>query len=263
MVHLLTIEMKRELRLWWSYRVDAIVDVLLYPIVFTLLIFMFQGIARESNTIYNKNDQAASVIGILIWFWCMRTMVGISGTVGNEAETGTLEAIVKSPISTLRIFWARAIAISVMRGVQALLMGIIFVMVLGLKFHISVGGIFVALLTLVGACGVGVAFAGIAFLYKQVCSLAGVIANMSLFISGALVPINSLEWTFTVLRLVFPITWGTDLLRKILVEGRHTTSLSSDLLGLTTQTICLVTVGIIVFNLGLKKARKAATLATY
>lgn len=263
MVYLLAIELRREARLWWSYRLDAVLDVILYPVVFTLLIFMFEGVAQESGQSFPKAKEAASVIGILAWYWCMLTMSAIAGTVEKEAETGTLEALLKSPTSALRMFVARTASISFMRGIQTLLMAFIFVVVLGLRLKVSIGTGFVSFLTLAGACGVGLAFAGLAFLNKQVGALASIVGNMSLFFTGALVPINSLEWAFMILRFILPITWGTDLLRKLLINGENISSLSTEIVGLTIQTTCLVVLGMFVFNWGLKKARKAATLQQF
>jgi hypothetical protein len=95
--------------------------------------------------------------------------------------------------------------------------------------------------------------------------MANLVATLSIFAAGVLVPINSLNLVFTILKLALPITWGTDILRKLLISGQGagSESLIGDLIGLTIQSIIMIVIGIAVFNLGLRRARREATLATY
>lgn len=265
MIGLLLSEFRRELRIWWSYRLNAVLEIIIYTIVLSVLMSIFGAMAQRSGATYDIHEQAASIIGVLVWHLCMQTMAQFSTTVKEEAETGTLEAVLISPISPLAILTARAATMSTIRGIQTLIMGLAFILILQLQLHFSLLAIVVILLTLIGVCGMGIAFAGITLVHKQTNSIVSLVSTLAVFAAGSLVPINSLNGLFTILKLLFPLTWGTDILRRILIDnqGLETNFLVDNLAGLAAQATLMVILGAIVFKTSLNRARREATLATY
>ena len=263
MLALLRAELRRELRLWWSYRANALLEIGVYALVFGVLMVLFQDLAARSGAAYGPSQQAASVIGALVWHLCMGTMVELSAIVRNEADTGTLELVILSAPSALSMFMARAAAISLFRGSQTLLIGVLLVVILRLPLAFSLTMLPVLLLTLLGVWGMGLTFAGIALVYKQVQNLARLVGNLSLFFAGALVPLNTLGLVFELLKYFFPMTWGIDLLRLLLLGKAGAAMVAGQVGGLFVQTAILFGVGVVVFQWGLARARHGARLATY
>lgn len=260
MLNLILDELRREVQLWWAYKFNAVLEITIYSVVFVLLMQIFQNIASQSGVMYGRSRQAASIIGVLVWHLCMRTMAQLSNSVTEESDVGTLETIGIMPIPLIKLFVARSVAISIMRGLQTFVMALIIVKGLQLTFDFSLIALVVILLTLAGACGFGIAFAGITLVYKRAANAASLVAMLSLFISGALVPINSWDRIFAVLKFVLPPTWGVDILRRIMLFGEN---VHYDVVWLFLQMFVMLGVGIGIFNIGLLRAKKDATLSIY
>ena len=260
MFNLILSELRREIHVWWSYRLNAILEVVIYSVVFVLLMLIFQNMALQSGATYGIERQTSSIVGILVWYFCMRTMSQLPAVITEESETGTLETIMSLSVAPLSLLASRAVAMSAIRGLQTLVMAVIMGVLLGLPFSFSLWTPVIIILTLAGACGMGFIFAGVTLVYKQAATIASLVAMLSLFAAGALVPLNSLGTIFTVLKIIVPITWGTDILRQILIAGQAS---NYDMLGLAAQAAIMVSIGVIVFNIGLRRAKEVATLATY
>jgi ABC-2 type transport system permease protein len=265
MISLMVSEFRREIRIWWSYRLNAVLEIIIYALAISVLMVIFRGMAESNGATYDIHEQTASIVGVLVWHLCMRTMVQFSNAITEEAETGTLETVIVTAVSPVSVLFARGVAMSTVRGAQTIMMGAAFVFLLQLQFQFSLWAIAVIFVTLAGTFGLGIAFAGFTLIHKQTNNMANLVATLSIFAAGVLVPINSLNLVFTILKLALPITWGTDILRKLLISGQGagSESLIGDLIGLTIQSIIMIVIGIAVFNLGLRRARREATLATY
>ncbi|MGB4871039.1 MAG: hypothetical protein WBP47_13375 [Candidatus Promineifilaceae bacterium] len=120
-------------------------------------------------------------------------------------------------------------------------------------------------LTLAGVWSVGFGVAGLALVYKSVSSVTGLLANLSFLISGALVPIGSLGVLSLGLKLFFPMTWGIEILREVvlndalLIDSMQITAL----LGLAFQSALMLISGLVIFEKALKKARQKGELGVY
>jgi ABC-2 type transport system permease protein len=148
---------------------------------------------------------------------------------------------------------------------ETTLLGLVLVLFFRLPLIPSFTAILIALLTLVGTCGVGMALAGVAMIYKSVASVTGLVANLAFLVSGALVPINALGLVFTALKLFFPTTWGIDVLRGVVLNDDSLSMLLREgtLPGLLLQTSLMLAIGWLVFNISLQRARSNGVLGAY
>ena len=256
-------ELRRTAVLWWSYRLSAISSIVIYAIIFPLLMVIFQNLASQHGATYGPTQQLSSLIGFLVWNLCMKVMAAIPQMVEDEASVGTLENVIASPLSPLTTLVMRTCVLCVRYAIETALLGLALGLLLKLPIVLSPAAVLVILLTLAGACGVGVALAGLALVYKSVGSIAGVVANLALLVSGALVPINALGSAFVVLKFLFPTTWGIDMLRQVMIGGYPVGWLSAEFSGLILQTVLLIGAGALVFQACLSKAKMQGSLSTY
>ena len=81
------------------------------------------------------------------------------------------------------------------------------------KHNLTLPVVLSILLTVWGAIGFGLALGELALAFKQVSALVSLANYLSLTLSGALVPLDRLSF-FVLLKLVWPMTWGIDLVRQ-------------------------------------------------
>ena len=87
---------------------------------------------------------------------------------------------------------------------------------------------------------------------------------LSLILSGALVPLDRLSF-FVLLKLVWPMTWGIDLVRQA-QAGNWTLTVwaaSPDIWGVLAQAVVLTGIGLAVFQWGMTRAGRQGSLAAY
>lgn len=260
-------ELRREFLVWRSYRVNAISSLVMWGVIFPILLVTVQSVVNANTAVgFGEQERAESLIGFLVWNLCMGVLRAIPLIVVEESRTGTLENVLTStylPFGTLFAF--RILARCLRSILETALLGLVLVLFFRLPLTPSFTAVLVALLTLAGACGVGMALAGLAMIYKSVGSVTSLVANLAFLISGALVPINGLGLVFTVLKLFFPMTWGIDVLRGVLLNGDSLTLLFSSgaLPCLMLQTGLMLVIGWLVFHISLQRAKTNGVLGAY
>ena len=119
------------------------------------------------------------------------------------------------------------------------------------------------LISLIGAYGLGFLFAGIALVFKRTQAMVGLVFSLMIFLTGALVGLESLGWIYQVFKYALPLTWGISLMRETLTKGENLVTLfqSGELIGLSIHSLIYLAVGLIVFTIGFWRARGKGTLA--
>lgn len=256
-------ELRRMAALWWSYRLSVASGLLLHTIVFPILMVTFQNLAARHGAAYGPSQQAASLIGYLVWHWCMRTFAAVPRMVEEEAGVGTLEILFLSPLSPLSIVGLRTAVLCLRYGLETAVLGLVLALLLHLPLVLSPTALPVLLLTLLGACGVGLAVAGLALVHKSVGSVVGVVSFLALLVSGALAPLDGLGTLFQALKYFFPLTWGIALLRDLQSGLAVGPGFVIGLAGLALQTVGFLLLGLAVFRWGNGRCRLRGTVNIY
>lgn len=254
-------EVRRTGRETYAYRFNVISTMALWLVAFPLMMMVFDSVAG-----YGPVRQMESLIGFLVWDLCMAALAAIGQDITREAQHGTLEAILMAPVAPLRLFLMRSASAAVTQSVLTAVLGIALFLILRLPApHLSLGALVVLLLTVAGVIGVSLAIGGIALIYKRVASIVGVIGLLSVLLSGALVPLNSLGPLYQVLKWFVPMTWGISVLRAMLIGDIGAVELARQgvWLGLTLQTCAFLGIGALVFGWGFHRARVAGILGSY
>ncbi|MEW5985021.1 MAG: ABC transporter permease [Chloroflexota bacterium] len=254
-------EMRRDLRMWWSYRLDTLGWIALWAIGFPLTMLIFDSVTGG----YGPEHQLASWIGFLVWDLCMGALATATQEVAREAREGTLESVILSPFSPVLMFWLRIVALFVRQALQTLLLGIILALVLRLPVRIASPVPMLLALTVLSISGLSLALGGLTLVYKHIDSLVGIITLLSVLFTGALVPLNSLGPVFQLLKYLLPTTWGIDALRGNILHGSTWSSLAADgtLLGLGVQAAVFLLLGAFIFKWGFSRAQLQGSLGAY
>lgn len=254
-------ELFRQTVIWRAYRFSSLGSIVTLSLAFVILILTFRSLAWSQGVAYGTDEALAALVGVLIWNLCASSLGGIAYMLSNEAEAGTLEMMLLSPRQMQITVFIRAIAMSARQLFDTTIMGLILILLLGLRPQATGQTILITFLTLVGAWGIGFAFGGLALVYKSVTRIASLVANLAIFASGALVPLNSLGEWFTVIRLGVPTALGIDLLRKTTIEGVNVAN--GEIVVLLIQTLLLIVIGLLIFQWGNNRARQLGSLSAY
>jgi ABC-2 type transport system permease protein len=259
-------ELRREWLLWKAYRVNAISSLVMWGVIFPVLLVTVQSVAINSGVYFGPEEQAQSLIGFIVWKLCMGVLVAVPAMIEEEMRTGTLENVLLSTRMPFRaLFFCRILARSLRSLLETVLLTLVLMLVFRLPLGFSPAAYLVTGLTLAGVWGVGYGVAGLALLYKSVGSVTGLLASLSFLISGALVPLDSLGVLYTALKLLFPMTWGIEILREVVLNDTPLVELMQmdELPGLALQTAALLLIGLFIFQRALQRARQRGELGVY
>ncbi len=254
-------EVKRYFQIQWSNPGDSLSWFLYTFLVFIAALVILNGISGGD---YGQEDILLVLVGWLTWMVASECMSELPAVISEEAQTGTLEQVCLAPLSLASILTVRSLAYFVgvgARGLLAIALAAIFIAPLSSGPTLIV----LFLISLVGAYGLGFLFAGLALVFKRTEALVGLVFSLMIFMTGALVGLESLGRVYQVLRLALPLTWGISLMRMTLTEGMNLISLlqTRELIGLLVHSVLYLLVGLMAFAIGYWRARSKGTLAHY
>ena len=254
-------EFRRASLVRWSYRLDALSWLVIWGIAFPLILLMFDSVSGG----YGTDNRIASLVGFLVWDLCIGAMTATTQMIQAEAQEGTLEVVLISPIPPVVIALLRVTAVFTRQLLETMLLGGFLLWVLGLTIPVNGATGLVLLVTMVGVVGVGLFLGGLALVYKNIGSVVGVLGLLALFLTGAILPLNPLGFVFTLLKYSLPTTWGIETLRLTVLAGVNIASLWQDgiLFGLLLQAVVFLLGGIYAFRWGFYRAQQQGRLGSY
>ena len=254
-------EAKRHFRDQWSHLGDSLSWLVYTLLMFAAVVVILNGISGGD---LGTDERFLVMIGWLTWMVAGSYMRDLPAAITDEAETGTLEQLCLSPVPLSIVLTVRGmvhfIGVSV-RGLLAAAILTIFITPLPIGSSL----IMLFFISMAGAYGMGFLFAGLALVFKRIAAFTELVYSLMIFLTGAFVGLESLGWVFTVLRYMFPLTWGISMMRQVVGEGLTLTSLlqSGELVGLILHSAVFVGVGLTIFAWGYRHARMKGTLAHY
>jgi ABC-2 type transport system permease protein len=231
--------------------------------VFVAAVVILNGISGGG---YGSDEQLLVLVGWLTWILASDCMSELPHIITEEAQTGTLEQVSLLPLSLTGILILRSVAYFLgigARGIIALIILLLFVTPRSDGNGLTVVVLF--MVSLLGAYGLGFLFAGVAIVYKRAKSLTNLVFSLMIFLTGALVGLESLGSVFELLKYTFPLTWGISLMRSVMI-GEQTPILilqNGELIGLMLHSVIYLAIGLLVFAWGYGIARNSGTLAHY
>ena len=252
-------ETRKGLLLIWDYKISMLAQVAMFGFIFIGLTFML-GDGKLDPT------QTTSVlIGYMVWFFASLAINDLSWNLMEEAQTGTLEQMYMSVAPTGLVVLGRAFARFLFSVAMVVLLGGSIILLLRMSLIFSVGTIIPFVLTLIGLYGFGFTIAGIALVFKQVGTLAGLVSNILLFVNGTLLPIDRFpSWLESVVRTL-PTTQGIVVLRQVILKGEPLSNLwlNGSLTYLLVHSCIYLITGWLIFKWCERRAKLNGTLGQY
>jgi len=241
------------------------------PYILSILMQSIGGYAGGSRSYANfsaytgtENVFVYIVLGSLLWMMAAVIMWDVGLLLNNERWRGTLEQNAMAPVS----FVSLAIGFTI-----ADLLFTSPVFIIGVASGLLIGGAFspvsffqISLLFIIGLLplyGMGLFFGALSFRSKRSYSVVGMLNTTLAILSGSLYPITILPiWLQSISNLI-PLTHATILVRTFSLLPQFFLSESWRLLVLTFMMIVYPLIGILVFNITDKQARKKGDFAKY
>jgi ABC-2 type transport system permease protein len=246
---------RRNIRLWLSYPVEAVITVVVYYAIFLVL---FIGAKTFGGPSVSTGDTLSSIaVGYVVFFMTQQSYQNIQSQITQESTAGTLEQLALSRYGLLPVLLTDFLVQSMITTLQ---FGVVLIPIMattGRWLHFDVVSVVpVTILLMAGVVGLGLFMGGLAMVFKRVGGVAGVLQMSFLFLVAA--PVDR----YPLLKLL-PVAHGNALLRESLVHGRSTSAQPSELLILLVVSAAYLTAGCIVFNRMDRMARDRALLGQY
>jgi len=214
---------------------------------------------------FDPRQLAPVLIGYVVWFYARIVIMSTSVDLVGEAQAGTLEQIYMSPVSASLLLLGRMLALLISTTVMVFLVAGLLILLLGIHLPLRWEGLPVFFLALTGLFGFTLVLSGFGLVFKQIDSLADLIQNMLLFLTGSLLPVEHFPNWLAFIAKTLPITQGIIVLREVLLRGDSLASTwqNGSLFWLVVHSALYLTIGLLVFKWCEKIAKRQGTLGQY
>ena len=252
-------ETYKRLLVVWAYKFNVLMQVILVAIIFIGASFLL------GNGQFHPGQLTTLFIGYIVWLYARVLIPTISSDLTDEAQAGTLEQMYMSPAPAEVLLLGRIFAMLITSTILVLLTALGLVLLLHINLPLRWESIPVFILTLIGLCGFTLILGGATLVFKQTESMADLIQNMLMFLTGSLLPIDRFPVWLALIAKTLPITLGIDVLRRILQNGQSLGSVWNDwsLIWLIIHSSIYLSVGWVIFKWCEKIAKKQGTLSQY
>lgn len=258
----------RDYRTEISYRLSFILN--LSGIFFSAFTFFFisELIGDVANPYLKEFDGdyfSFVIIGIAFSGYFGVGLTGFSRALREAQTTGTLEAMIMTPLpmSTLVIgsaLWSYVM--TTLRVFVFLLLGVV-VFTLDLSGANYLGALVILLLSIVAFASIGIIAAGIIMVIKRGEPLTSLLSAFANLVGGIYYPVAILPEGLQFIARLLPITYAVRAMRLALLAGASWEALLPDILALVVFMVVLFPLALLVFQRAVEQARIEGSLAHY
>ncbi|GCE15657.1 ABC transporter permease [Tengunoibacter tsumagoiensis] len=252
-------ETYKRLLVTWDYRFNLIVQLVTVGFIFLGASFFLGGGSFDAHQL------APVLIGYIVWFYARIVIMSTSADLVGEAQAGTLEQTYMSPVPASLLLLGRMLALLISTTIIVFLVTGLLMLLLGIRFPLRWEFLPVFLLTLSGLFGFTLILSGAGLIFKQIDSLADLIQNMLLFLTGSLLPVDRFPVWLAAIAKTLPITQGIIVLRQVVIQQYSLVAAwqSGSLLWLVIHSSLYLIAGLIIFKWCEKIAKRQGTLGQY
>lgn len=207
-------ETRKRLLIIWDYKSNVLTQIFMMILIFIGATFLIGGGQ------FHPDQITSMLLGYIVWYYARLVITTTSSEMLAEASIGTLEQIYMSPAHPTRILLARMLVMLGTSTVIVIIPALLIAAPLGVHFPLRWEGLAVFAITLVGLYGFALALSGLALVLKQVDTLADLIQNVLLFLTGSLLPITHFPRWLALFAQTLPITQGIALIRGVVLQGQ-------------------------------------------
>lgn len=180
-------------------------------LMFVLIFFGFKSFASGPNF---GNTIDGIVVGVFLWNFTLELYSELSYTLLREARWGTLEQLYMSPEDFGWISLFHVLSQFILFFLVNLVFLYLMMLTTGRFLHLNLGSTLpILVVTLLGVAGIGYFLGGLALVFKRVESFLQIVQFILLAL--VMLPVES----FPLLKYL-PVAYGTDLLRKAMINGK-------------------------------------------
>jgi ABC-2 type transport system permease protein len=204
------------------------------------------------------------VVGVLAFSFLSTAVNAVPGAIASGISTGTLEAML-STRARLRALIAGLVGYAftwtAVRGALTIVMAVL----LGVRLSAAHSGIALVILALIVMAyfGIGLMAAAMILAFRTTGPLPQVVLLLSGLLGGVYYPTSVIPSWIQSLSSVVPLTYGLRALRRVWLDGLALREVLPDVLTLAGMAIAVLSLGVAVFGIGMRYARRAGTLAQY
>jgi len=258
----------RDYRTEVSYRFSFILN--LSGILFSAFTFFYisQLIGEAANPYLQEFDGdyfSFVIIGIAFSGYFGVGLTGYSRALREAQTTGTLEAMIMTPLPMPTLVIGSALWSYVMTTLRVFVFLLLGVVVFGLDLSgaNALAALVILLLSIVAFASIGIIAAGIIMIIKRgepLTSLFGAFANL---VGGIYYPVAILPEGLQFVARLIPITYAVRGMRLALLNGASWPELLPDIVALLIFIVVLFPLALLVFHWAVERARVDGSLAHY
>ena len=207
----------------------------------------YYNYGNADTTFFNKI--APVLIGYILFFYCFL----ISGmALLKERTTGTLDRLLATPVKRSEVVFGYILSYSSLAIVQTIIVTLssiylLNIEVVGSLYYVIIVNVLLAMVALT----LGLLLSTIAKTEFQIMQFVPIVVIPQMFFSG-IVSVESMGKTAVYISKILPVTYASDGLSKIILEGKNLVAVKHDVIVLIVFCIVLIALNII----GLKRYRK-------
>ena len=207
----------------------------------------YYNYGNADTTFFNK--VAPVLIGYILFFFVFL----ISGmALLKERTTGTLDRLLATPVKRSEVVFGYILAYSTLAIVQTIIVTLssiylLNIEVVGSLYYVIIVNVLLAMVAL----SLGLLLSTIAKSEFQIMQFVPIVVIPQMFFSG-IVSVESMGKTAVYISKILPVTYASDGLSKIILEGKNLVAVKHDVIVLIVFCIVLIALNII----GLKRYRK-------
>ncbi|WP_116201502.1 ABC transporter permease [Amycolatopsis circi] len=257
--HVVLAEARKGLRVNWYYKFNMVMQLVTLTAIFLFLVFFLGHGSMDPGQL------TSALLGYVVWFYAVNMVSWVGIDLVSEAQTGTLEQMCMSVSPPELLLLGRAVAALVTTTGLVAVLDLVLLASFGVSVPVSGGGLLMLALTLTGLFGFGLMIGGAMLVFKHVGALANLMINMIIFTNGTLLPVDEFPRWLTTIANSLPSTQGVTMLRESVLQGRSLAAMWSDggLPGLLLNTGIYLGLGVLVFEVGIRRARVRGSLGQY
>jgi ABC-2 type transport system permease protein len=205
------------------------------------------------------------VVGSTMWMWLNITLWDVGYQLRNEQMRGTLESNWLCPV------WRIGMVLG--GSLTKLASALLVVVVSAIEFRLFFGVrllegnvgllLLVMLLSILSIYGIGLAFASLVLRFKEANALVFLVRGVFMIFCGISFPLAVLPGWMQAVAQWLPLTYSIHAVRAVALSGAGFAEVSADLSRLALFGLALPAIGVALFTLTERRARRRGDLGQY
>jgi len=232
--------------------------------------FLQSNLSHEAGALTGGNLFAFILFGIAPYSYQQVSLSAFGRRFREEQVTGTLEAMLVCPTRTPLVIFGSALfdfVFTSLRIVLYILVGLGFSWLSSRPIELHLAGLAAALVILtlmvMTSVGIGIMAAAFVMYFKRGEVLVTLISSASALLGGVFFPTGALPGFLRPFSRLLPISYTTDGVRRALLTGEGMMDLLPHIEVLLLFAAVLLPLGLLVFRMALRAARRDGTLVQY